>query len=281
MNEQEPLLTTTSHDRDFYEGGGRMVYPVFSRRLGGVSIGINTAPQKSCNFACLYCEVDFSQETGLFRFDINAADNLLRTGAIPDAQSGKFGDVPIKAITLSGDGEPTALRDFEGAIRRVIATRDEFVRDAKIVVISNASGLHRETVRRGLALMDINNGELWGKLDAGTEDYFKLVAQTRVPFRRVLDNLLAVSLERPILIQTCLVSIDGQMPSADELAAYADRINHILTSGGKLQAIQLYSIARQPADTKGHNLSALTEDQLHQAAQRLQSSIAVPVEVYS
>lgn len=259
-----------------------MVYPVFSRRLNGISIGINTAPQKSCNFACLYCEVNFSHEAGLFKFDIDEADNLLRTKAIPDAQSGRFGDAPIRAITLSGDGEPTALRDFEGVIRRVITTRNEFgLTDAKIVVISNASGLHRETVRKGLALMDGNNGELWGKLDAGTENYFKLVAQTRVPFRKVLDNLLAASLERPVLIQTCLTSIDGQMPSADELTAYADRINHMLTSGGQLQAIQLYSIARQPADTKGHNLSALTEDQLHQAAQRLQPGIVVPVEVYS
>ncbi|HBQ50752.1 TPA: radical SAM protein [Candidatus Daviesbacteria bacterium] len=257
-----------------------MVYPVLSRRLGGISIGINTAPQKSCNFACLYCEVDFSQGAGLFKFDIDEADSLLRK-AIPDAQRGRFGDAPIKAITLSGDGEPTALRDFEGVVRRVIATRDEFgLTGAKIVVISNASGLHRETVRRGLALMDGNNGELWAKLDAGTEDHFKLVAQTRVPFRRILDNLLTASQERPTLIQTCLTCIDGQMPSTDELGAYADRINHILANGGQVQAIQLYTIARLPTDTKGHNLSSLTEDQLNQVAQRLQPGIAVPIEVY-
>lgn len=279
MDEREPLLTTTSHDRDFY-GGGSMVYPVHSRRLDGISVGINTAPQKSCNFACLYCEVDFSQGAGLFRFDLEAADSKLRE-ALTDAQRGRFGDIPVKAITLSGDGEPTALRDFEGVIKRIIATRNDFgLIDTKIVVISNASGLHRETVRRGLALMDGNNGELWGKLDAGTEDYFKLVAQTRVPFRRVLDNLLTVSQERPVLIQSCFVNIDGQMPSADEFAAYADRINHILTHGGQIQTIQLYTIARPPKDTKGHSLSSLTEDQLNQVAQRLRLGIAVPIEVY-
>lgn len=34
------------------------VYPVISRRSGGLSVGINLNPDKVCNFDCVYCEVD-------------------------------------------------------------------------------------------------------------------------------------------------------------------------------------------------------------------------------
>ena len=33
------------------------VYPVVSRRAGGVSIGINLNPNNACNWRCIYCQV--------------------------------------------------------------------------------------------------------------------------------------------------------------------------------------------------------------------------------
>ena len=33
------------------------VYPVVSRRAGGVSIGINLNPNNACNWRCVYCQV--------------------------------------------------------------------------------------------------------------------------------------------------------------------------------------------------------------------------------
>ncbi len=88
--------------------------------------------------------------------------------------------------------------------------RDEFgLADAKLVVISNASGLHRETIKKGLKLMDEHNGELWAKLDAGTENYYQRIAQTKVPFAKILTNILDTSRERPIKIQTCFMNVHG------------------------------------------------------------------------
>src|SRR6186713_2666177 len=45
-----------AHARSFESN--RFVYPVISRRSGGVSIGVNLNPDKVCNFDCIYCQVD-------------------------------------------------------------------------------------------------------------------------------------------------------------------------------------------------------------------------------
>jgi sulfatase maturation enzyme AslB (radical SAM superfamily) len=47
-----------------YFGPDYLVYPHMSRRLGGLSIGINTFPSKICNFGCLYCAVDRNRIPG-------------------------------------------------------------------------------------------------------------------------------------------------------------------------------------------------------------------------
>ena len=46
----------TQHPRSFETN--RFVYPVVSRRSGGVSVGVNLNPDKVCNFDCIYCQVD-------------------------------------------------------------------------------------------------------------------------------------------------------------------------------------------------------------------------------
>ena len=46
----------TLHERQFE--GSRFVYPVLSRRSGGISVGINLNPDKVCNFDCVYCQVN-------------------------------------------------------------------------------------------------------------------------------------------------------------------------------------------------------------------------------
>ena len=48
-----------AHPRVF--AANRYVYPVLSRRAGGISIGVNLNLDQSCNFRCIYCQVDRSQ----------------------------------------------------------------------------------------------------------------------------------------------------------------------------------------------------------------------------
>jgi len=50
------VLTIADHRRDI--AGLTYVYPVVSRRAGGVSVGINLNVNNACNWACVYCQVE-------------------------------------------------------------------------------------------------------------------------------------------------------------------------------------------------------------------------------
>ena len=53
-----PLFS--NHGRTYREN--KFVYPVLSRRSGGILIGVNLNPDKICNFDCIYCQVDRRSE---------------------------------------------------------------------------------------------------------------------------------------------------------------------------------------------------------------------------
>ena len=66
---------------------------------------------------------------------------------------------------------------------------------------------HRPHVQKGLALLDANNGEIWAKLDAGTEEYFRRTMRTKVPFERVLENITEAARVRPLVIQSLFMRV--------------------------------------------------------------------------
>ncbi len=247
-----------NHARLFAEN--KFVYPVLSRRSGGISIGVNLNPDKVCNFDCIYCQVDRvrQSETRFVAVEqlLNELDQMLELIASGELfRHEKFAAVPpvlrrLNDIAFSGDGEPTTYRNFD----EIIAACAELKRkrgldDVKLVLITNASMFHRPAVERGLAILDANQGEIWAKLEAGTEDYYKLVERTAIPFQRILDNITAAAKVRPLVIQSLFMRIHGEPPSAAELEAFCDRLNEIVAAGGKLKLVQIYTVARQPAES--------------------------------
>ena len=148
----------------------------------------------------------------------------------------------------------------------------------KLVLITDSSRLQAPGVVRGLETLMANQGEIWAKLDAGTEAYYREICRSQVPFGRILDNLLATARRWPILIQTLFLSWKGQGPSAAEVEAYCGRVEAILAQGGKLQAIQLYTVARPTPEPEARPLPRLEMDAL---AASLRSRLpGLPVEVY-
>jgi wyosine [tRNA(Phe)-imidazoG37] synthetase (radical SAM superfamily) len=248
----------TSHPRNFE--ANRFVYPVVSRRSGGVSIGVNLNPDKVCNFDCIYCQVDrvSAAETKFVDLaqlldELDHVLSLVTSGEL--FVHPRFTATPphlrrLNDIAFSGDGEPTTYKNFD----EIIASCAEVKRrhrldDVKLVLITNASMFHREGVVRGLELLDANNGEIWAKLEAGTEEYYKLVERTTIPFRQVLDNITAAARVRPLVIQALFMRVNGDPPPPAELEAFCDRLNEITAAGGKLKLVQIYTVARRPAES--------------------------------
>jgi wyosine [tRNA(Phe)-imidazoG37] synthetase (radical SAM superfamily) len=158
------------------------------------------------------------------------------------------------------------------------AARRRFGLDAaKLVLITDAAYLARPKVRAALTVLDANHGEIWAKLDAGTEEYFRAVDRPNVPLRTVLDGILDAARARPIVIQSLFMRVHGAPPPAAEIQAYADRLNEILAAGGRLKALQIYTIARQPAE---RFVAPLADVELDSLAETLRARVTVPVEVY-
>ena len=248
----------TQHQRRFE--ANRFVYPVLSRRSGGLSIGVNLNPDKVCNFDCIYCQVDRTSqsetqfvETAALLAELGTVLDLCASGEIFATE--KFKDTPpqyrrLNDIAFSGDGEPTTFRNFDEVIAACAELKlSRGLNDVKMVLITNASMFHRPHVQRGLAILDQNNGEIWAKLEAGTEEYFKLIDRTPIPFRQILVNITAAAKIRPLVIQALFMRVAGEPPSTTELSAFCDRLNEITAAGGKLKLIQVYTVARKPTES--------------------------------
>ncbi|MEX2561529.1 MAG: radical SAM protein [Pirellulales bacterium] len=280
----QPLFA--EHSRSFE--ANRFVYAVVSRRSGGISIGINLNPDKVCNFDCIYCQVDrvSQSETRFVSTEALLAEleqmlELVSSGRL--FAHPKFAATPqelrrLNDIAFSGDGEPTTYRNFD----EIVAACAELKRrrgldTVKMVLISNASMFHRPAVERGLAILDANQGEIWAKLEAGTEEYYKLVERTTIPFQRILDNITAAARRRPLVIQALFMRIHGQPPSQAEQEAFCDRLNEITAAGGKLRLVQVYTVARPPAESF---VTPMDDAELDELAERVRRRTALAVEAF-
>jgi wyosine [tRNA(Phe)-imidazoG37] synthetase (radical SAM superfamily) len=265
------------------------VYPVISRRSRGLSIGVNLNPDKVCNFDCVYCEVDRKTPGKARTVDLaQVRDELL--WLIDHAQSGglareaKFADAPpevsreVRDIAFSGDGEPTMVHDFDACVRCVVDVLHERGLDrTKIVLITDAAGLDKASVKRGLELMDANRGEIWGKLDAGTEPYFRLVNRSAVKFERILSNLRETASARPIVIQSLFLRTHGEIMPAAELREYCARLNEIVAAGGRISEVHAYTIARPVPEPWATRLEPA---ELHALAETIRASTGLRVEEF-
>jgi wyosine [tRNA(Phe)-imidazoG37] synthetase (radical SAM superfamily) len=282
----QPLALYADHGRIYREN--KFVYPVLSRRSGGISIGVNLNPDKICNFDCIYCQVDRRSEAET-RFvetqrlwdELDRMLDFVTSGRI--YEDAKFADVPstlrrLNDIAFSGDGEPTTYRNFDEIMAAAAELKQRRgLNDVKLVLITNATMFHRPAVERGLEILDANNGEIWAKLETGTDEYYQLVERTKVPFRQVLDNIAAAARKRPLVIQSLFMRIRGQAPPANEIAAFCDRLNEILAAGGMLKSVQVYTVARQPAESF---VEPLGNDELDAIAQTIRERTSVPAPVF-
>jgi len=294
-----------NHSRSFKEN--RYVYPVLSRRSKGISVGINLNPDKVCNFNCIYCQVDRNGSAPGISVDISQicrelAETLemIKTGEI--FLIPPFDKVPpelrhISDIAISGDGEPTMFPGFYEVVKEVLKIREErghfpyFRKEERghfpyfrenmghfpLVLITNSTGLNRPKVQDAIDLIYKNNGEVWLKLDAGSEDFHKKVSGSDIPLKVIIQNIKSVAIRHPVVIQSCFFRIDNSPFPISEIEDYCLLLKEIVESGGKIRLIQIYTVARPPREDY---VSPLSQNELNFIAGKVQETVNIPAEIY-
>jgi wyosine [tRNA(Phe)-imidazoG37] synthetase (radical SAM superfamily) len=258
------MLATTDHRRD--SAGLVYVYPVLSRRSGGLSIGVNLNPNNACNWRCVYCQVPNLRRGAAPPIDLGLLERELR-GFLDEVLHGGFYQrfqVPeeqraIRDIAISGNGEPTSAAEFDRVVELIggIAGDHGLLGKIKLVLITNGSLARRETVQNGLRRWAALGGEVWFKLDSATADGILRINGVRRTPTALLRDLGAAAQSCPTWLQTCLFAIDGQPPADEERQAYLELLRQATRRGIALRGVLLYGLARPSMQPEAPRLAAL------------------------
>ena len=237
--------------------------PIRSRRLG-LSLGVNLLPieSKLCSFDCIYCECGWNDEhPGKRRF--NSRDDV-REMLAQTLERMVADGTPPDVITFAGNGEPTLHPDFEAIIDDTIAMRDKYCPSAKVSVLSNATQIHREDVRRALLRVDNNILKLDSAFDATVQLMNK--PQGKYTVRDTVERLK--QFEGNLIVQTMFLRGEylGQTvdnTTEEEVSAWLDLIKEIAP-----KQVMVYSLDR---DTPCQTITKVEKGDLRAIAQRVEA----------
>lgn len=282
MEKKRICLKYTQHDRD--AAGRQYVYPVLSRRAGGISLGINLNPNNACNWACAYCQVEglvrgsappIDVERLVLEFEALLEEIFSGQYVGADGSEGKG----LVDVAFSGNGEPTSASEFLEVLEKVIGLlKNKMPRDVLPVrLITNGSLLHRPGIQAAIArLGQYAGGEVWFKVDRAS-DSMRWVNGVPLNLNGMRRRLLLCAERAPTWVQTCWFGRDGRLPGADEVAAYLGFIREIATD---IRGVFLYSIARQVAGPMAAHLTAASVDELNTLAGLIKAETGLPVGVF-
>ena len=245
--------------------------PVHSRRLG-LSLGVNLLPlsSKLCSFDCIYCECGWNAEhRGGARFNDRAEVRRLLEQTLRRMVAD---GTPPDVITFAGNGEPTMHPDFEAVIGDTIALRDALCPAAKVSVLSNATQIHRDSVRR--ALLRVDNNIL--KLDSAFDATVRRIDNPQNPAYAVRDIVREMKrFEGRMILQTMFLRgvCNGEPvdnTTEEEVSAWLRLVEEI-----RPQKVMVYSLDR---DTPCPTLEKVPREELQAIAARVEA-LGIPCPV--
>lgn len=257
-------LTVTNHQRNVT--GLTYVYPVISRRAGGLSIGINFNINNACNWRCIYCQVPNLKLGSAPEIDLVLLEKELRL-LLNDVLHGDFYqrmEVPenqrvIKDIAIAGNGEPTSLMNFDIAVERIgnVATELGVFPNSHFVLITNGSLIHREQVQAGLKNLHNFGGEIWFKLDSATQQGRSLINNSKQTNESVLKNLTLASQLCETKIQIALMDYQNQGLLESEKIGFLEFLTQIHATTN-IRFVTVYTLARPSNQPEAVNLKAMS-----------------------
>ena len=277
-------LTVEDHNRDV--SGLTYVYPVVSRRAGGVSIGINLNVNNACNWRCIYCQVPNLTRGTPPPINLALLESELR-GFLKQLLHGNFmseyvdeKDRHLMDIAFSGNGEPTSAKDFPQVLGIVEKVLKEFnllnqanpnpilPNPIKVRLITNGSLMDKTHVLESMKHLTNINGEVWFKVDAGTSEGIAKINDVNVSIASVIKRLKACAENCPTFVQTCMVAIDGQAPSEADIDAYIALLAQVKN---EIKGVHLYGLARPSMQIEAPRLSRLSPEWLEAVAVKIRA----------
>lgn len=272
------MLTTTDHSRD--KAGLTYVYPVLSRRAGGLSIGINLNINNACNWRCIYCQVPNLIRGSAPSVNLDKLGHELRN-FLADVIHGDFYDREevadeyrvIKDIAISGNGEPTTANEFDQVVNLIELVLKEYglLNEIKCVLITNGSMVNREHIRKGMEKLAKINGEVWFKVDSATPSGIARINQVRGTNTSTLKRLKLAAEVCPTWIQTCVFSYKNNPPDEHEINAYLNLLEAVKSRNIDIKGILLYGVERQSQQPEAKFIGKLPESWLQDFATRLEA----------
>jgi len=186
--------------------------PVPSRRLGQ-SLGINHIPPKVCTYSCVYCQLGRTIRLQSERREFYPPDEILRD-VEEQIDKARTKNEQIDYLTFVPDGEPT----LDVNLGREIELLKPL--GIRIAVISNASLMWREDVRRDL--MAANWVSL--KVDAVADELWRRVNRPHRELKHevVLEGMREFSAVYNGELATETMLVKGFNDSAKEVEKIAD-----------------------------------------------------------
>ncbi len=268
-------LSFGDHRRDAADQ--RMVYPVLSRRAGGLSVGVNLNLGQECNWACVYCEVKGLTRGAPAPIDLAQLEQELDE-VLGEAAKGRWSGAPeqagapasIKDLSIAGDGEPTLSPQFAQAVEVCVRARQRhgLEETASLVVITNGSRLQDPEVQAGVDRLHRAGGELWFKLDGGTAATRALVNGTPIPDARIEANLRRAARSCRTVVQCMVLSVDGRGPTDEDLKGRIEIIQRAAAAGAPPAGVVVYGLARPSHQPGAKRLAALPRDRMAVVGER-------------
>ena len=171
---------------------------------------------------------------------------------------------PPDVITFAGNGEPTMHPNFEQIIDDTLALRDKLCPSAKVSVLSNATQIHREDVRR--ALLKVDNNIL--KLDSAFDSSVQLINKPQGAYTVERTVELLKLFDGQFILQTMFLrgEYEGQRvdnTTEEQVAAWLKIVEQIAP-----RQVMIYSLDR---DTPCPTLEKVGREELCRIAERVEA----------
>jgi wyosine [tRNA(Phe)-imidazoG37] synthetase (radical SAM superfamily) len=236
--------------------------PVNSRRLG-VSQGIDLLPPKTCNFNCIYCEINKAPQLSCMRGEhvpteiiLDEIDSLLEDAA-------RVNDIDVFTITASG--EPT-LHSGIGKVIRYIKKNS----DKPVAILTNGSQFYLKEVRQDLLAADI----VIPSLDAARPESFRRVnrpAKCSPDLETMIKGIADFSREFAGEVWLEILLVESINDSPEDIAALKNAIGRIGPT-----RVQLNTVARPPFESFA---KPLTHKRMEEVKREIEEGFEGPVDI--